>query len=73
MHVREHDLTAKIRAVLSIDQLASFGRRSVEHNAPADQKMMLTLMLPSMTRVDVDAFLGRLPLSAAEQLRPLAG
>lgn len=34
--------------------------------------MMLTWMLPVMTRVDVEAFFAKLPAEVAERLRPLA-
>jgi hypothetical protein len=60
-----------IRAVLSADEAIAFGRRSVERTAPADQRMMLGWMLPAMTRLDADAFLGRVPPALAAQLRLL--
>jgi uncharacterized protein (UPF0128 family) len=72
MREEEHDLEPAIRAALSVEALAGFGRQSVERTAPADQRMMLGWMLPAMTRADVEAFLARLPAEVAEQLRPLA-
>ena len=72
MREEEQELEPMIRAALSVEELAGFGRGSVERTAPADQRMMLGWMLPAMTRADVEAFLGRLPPSMAEQLRPLA-
>lgn len=72
MHEEEHELEPAIRAALSVEELAGFGRRSVERTAPADQRMMLAWMLPAMTRTDVDAFLARLPAAVADELRPLA-
>jgi hypothetical protein len=62
-----------IRAVLSVEEIATFGRRAVERTAPADQRMMLGFMLPSMTRLDADAFLGGLPPALASELRLLVG
>jgi Hemerythrin HHE cation binding domain len=61
-----------IRAILSLDEALAFGRRSVERTAPADQRMMLGWMLPSMTTVDAAAFLDRLPAALANELRALA-
>ncbi|HEY1533478.1 MAG TPA: hemerythrin domain-containing protein [Polyangiaceae bacterium] len=60
-----------IRALLSADEAIAFGRRSVERTAPADQRMMLGWMLPAMTRLDADAFLGRVPPALAAELRLL--
>ena len=73
MHEEEHALEPLIRAALTADELASFGRESVARTAPDDQRMMIALMLPAMTRVDVEAFLTRLPAPLAAELRPLAG
>lgn len=71
MNEEEHELEPAIRQALSVEQLAAFGRRSVERTAPADQKMMLSFMLPAMTGSDATAFLARLPLALADELRPL--
>ncbi|HEX3773874.1 MAG TPA: hypothetical protein VHV51_05370, partial [Polyangiaceae bacterium] len=60
-----------IRTVLSSDEAIAFGRRSIERTAPADQRMMLRWMLPAMTRLDADAFLGRVPKALAAELRAL--
>jgi hypothetical protein len=60
-----------IRAVLSSDEVATFGRRSVERTAPADQRMMLGWMLPAIIRREAEALLGRLPSTLAAELRPL--
>jgi hypothetical protein len=73
MYEEEHELEPAIRAALSSDELATFGRRVVERTTPGDQRMMLGWMLPAMTRADIDVFLARLPPELAEQLRPLAG
>ena len=69
MHDEEQHHEPAIRAVLSLEELAAFGRRSVERTAPDDQRMMLGFMLPGMTRTDAEAFLARIPAELAEQLR----
>ncbi|HEX4461796.1 MAG TPA: hemerythrin domain-containing protein, partial [Polyangia bacterium] len=51
MHEEEHALEPQIRAALTVDQLAQFGRDSVARTAPADQRMMIAFMLPAMPRV----------------------
>ncbi len=72
-HLREEEdeLEPRIRAALSREQIAGFGRGSVERTAPDDQRMMLGWMLPAMTRADADAFLARLPSALASELREL--
>lgn len=69
MNEEEHELEPAIRRALSVEQLAGFGRRSVERTAPADQRMMLSFMLPAMTRSDATTFLARLPPALADELR----
>ncbi len=71
MDEEERVFEAAIRAVLSVDEAAAFGRRSIERTAPVDQRMMLGWMLPAMTRGDADAFLGVSPPALAAELRPL--
>lgn len=68
----ERELEPQIRAALSPEQIAAFGRGSVERTSPADQRMMLGWMLPAMTGADVDAFLARVPPDVADSLRDLA-
>ncbi|HLT35550.1 MAG TPA: hemerythrin domain-containing protein [Enhygromyxa sp.] len=72
-HMREEEeqLEPAIREALTPDELAGFGRGSIERTAPADQRMMLGWMLPAMTRADAVGFLARLPGPLADQLRPL--
>lgn len=72
MHDEEQVLEPAIRAVLSVDELVTFGQRAVERTAPADQRMMLGWMLPAMTAADVEAFLARVPAALREELRPLS-
>lgn len=72
MDEEEHELEPAIRRALSVEQLAGFGRGSVERTAPADQRMMLSFMLPAMARSDAAAFLARLPPALADELRPLS-
>ena len=73
-HMREEEteLEPLIRAALSLEQLTSFGRGSVERTAAEDQRMMLGWMLPAMTRDDVEAFLAKVPPALAAELRPMA-
>lgn len=71
MDEEERELEPGIRAVVTSDEAADFGRRSVERTAPADQRMMLAWMLPAMTRDVANAFLGRLPPALATELRAL--
>jgi hypothetical protein len=71
MREEEEELEVEIRAALTLEELAGFGRGSVERTAPADQRMMLGWMLPAMTRADAEGFLSKLPISLAEELRPL--
>ncbi len=73
MREEEQEFDIAIRAAIPADELAAFGRGSVERTAPADQRMMLGWMLPAMTRVDVEASFARLPPSVADELRSLAG
>ncbi len=73
MREEEQELDRAIREAIPADELAAFGRGSVERTAPADQRMMLGWMLPAMTRVDVEAFFARLPAGVADGLRSLVG
>ena len=73
MDDEEQALEPRIRAALTVEQLARFSRESVTRTAPAEQRMMIAFMLPAMTRGDVDALLARLPAPLAADLRPLAG
>ena len=68
----ERALEPAIRAVLSIDELIEFGRRSVQRTAPAEQRMMIGWMLPAMARGAAEELLARLPPPLAAELRPLA-
>jgi hypothetical protein len=71
MREEEQELEPMIRAALTLEQLAGFGRGSVERTAPADQRMMLRWMLPAMTRADAEGFVAKLPGPLADELRPL--
>ena len=70
-HMREEEqvLDSRIRAVLSVEELAGFGRGSVERTAEGDKRMMLGWMLPAMPRPEAEAYLGKLPRALAEELR----
>lgn len=71
MREEEQELEPMIRAALTQEQLAGFGRGSVQRTAPADQRMMLRWMLPAMTRADAEGFVAKLPGPLADELRPL--
>jgi hypothetical protein len=70
MQDEERELQPAIQAALSAEELIAFSRRSAERTAPDDQRMMVSFMLPAMTEADAKVFLSRLPLEAAERLRP---
>jgi hypothetical protein len=74
-HMREEEeqLEPAIRAALTLEQLAGFGRGSIERTAPTDQRMMLRWMLPAMTRADADGLLAQLPGPLADELEHLTG
>jgi hypothetical protein len=69
LDAEERELDAQIRAVLTVEELATFGRMSVQRTAPADQRMMLGWMIPAMTPSDASELLGRLPPALADELR----
>jgi hypothetical protein len=71
MDEEERVLEPVIRAVLSSDEVAAFGRGSVARTGPADQRMMLGWMLPAMPHAAAVAFLERLPQPLASELRGL--
>jgi hypothetical protein len=71
MREEELDLEPIVVRALSGEALASFRRRAVERTSPADQKSMLTWMLPAMTSSAVEAFLARLPAELTTNLRAL--
>jgi hypothetical protein len=73
LDVEERELEAPIRAVVADEEIVAFGRGSVERTPPADQRRMLTAMLPALPRAEVDALLGRLPAPIAAELRPRVG
>jgi Hemerythrin HHE cation binding domain len=72
MDEEERELEPQIRRVLTVEETLDFGRRSVERTAPVNQRMMLRWMLPAMTRQDAAAFLDRLPIGLASELRAIA-
>lgn len=69
----EQVLEAKIRAVVSTDEMLAFARESVQRTAPADQKMMLGWMVPALPRDAANALLARVPASVADELRSAVG
>ena len=71
MHEEEQRHEAVIRAHLSVDELTTFARKSVERTAPSDQRMMLGFVVPAITDADANALLARLPAALASELRLL--
>lgn len=69
MDEEENVFDAELRAALTPEDLAAFGKQSVERTAPADQLMMLGFILPSMPRAEAELFLGRVPPATAATLR----
>lgn len=72
-HVAEEEelIDPAIRAVYRDDELAFVGRESVARTSPDDARMMLTLMLPSLTYEDAGGYLAKLPPALATELRAL--
>ena len=56
-------------AVRYYETTAFFGRESVARTSPDDARMMLALMLPSLTKDDADGYLAKLPPALATELR----
>lgn len=72
MHMLDEERAdAELRAVLADGDIASVGRESVARTAPADQRLMLGLMLPAMPQAEARAMLGHLPPGLAAELAPL--
>lgn len=73
-HMREEEIELEplIRAAVTAEELADFGRRAVERTSPSDQRLMLAWMLPAMTADDVQTFLTTVPAERRDELRRLA-
>jgi hypothetical protein len=69
MHEEEMELESRIREALPLEQLQAFSREAVARTAPADQRAMLSWMLPAMPRAEAEALLARLPGALAAELR----
>jgi hypothetical protein len=69
MHEEETVFDPLVRAALTAEELVTFGQRSVQRTAPADQLMMLGWMLPAMPRDEANRFLERVPADTAASLR----
>lgn len=72
-HVAEEEelIDPAIRAVYRDEELAFIGRESVARTTPDDARMMLTLLLPSLTQGDADDYFAKLPPALAGTLRAL--
>jgi hypothetical protein len=69
MDAEERELEEQIRAVVTVEELTTFARMSVQRTAPADQRLMLGFMIPAMASSDAVEILGRLPPALADELR----
>ena len=69
-HVAEEEelIDPAIRAAYSDEELAFVGRESMARTSPEDARVMLTLMLPSLTVEDAAAYLAKLPPALATEL-----
>jgi hypothetical protein len=74
-HVAEEEelIDPAIRAAYRPDELAFIGRESMARTSADDARMMLTLMLPSLTREDASGYLAKLPAALAAELRAALG
>ena len=74
-HVAEEEelIDPAIRAAYREEELAFFGRESIARTSPDDARMMLALMLPSLTKDDADGYFAKLPPALATELRRCVG
>lgn len=72
-HLAEEEelIDPAIRAVYRDEELAFVGRDSMTRTSPDDARMMLSFMLPSLTREDAAGYLAKLPPALASQLGAL--
>lgn len=72
-HVAEEEelIDPAIRAVYRDEELAFVGRESLARTSFDDARMMLTLMLPSLTKEDAAGYLAKLPPKLAIELAAL--
>ena len=70
-HIAEEEelIDPALRAAYRDEDLAFIGRESMARTSPEDARMMLTLMLPSLTKEDAGAYLAKLPPALATELQ----
>jgi hypothetical protein len=73
-HIAEEEelIDPAIRAAYRDEELAFIGRESMARTSPDDARMMLALMLPSLTKEDTGGYLAKLPPALATELRRYA-
>lgn len=70
-HVAEEEelIDPAIRAAYRDDELTFIARESMARTSPDDARMMLRLMLPSLTKEDAGGYFAKLPPTLATELR----
>jgi hypothetical protein len=70
-HIAEEEelIDPAIRAAYRDEELAFIGRESMARTSPDDARMMLTLMLPSLTKEDAAGYFAKLPPGLATEVR----
>lgn len=70
-HVAEEEelIDPALRAAYSDEELAFIGRESMARTSPDDARIMLSLMLPSLTKEDAGGYFAKLPTALATELR----
>jgi hypothetical protein len=73
-HVAEEEelIDPAIRAAYGDEELAFIGRESMARTSPDDARMMLALLLPSLTKEDAGGYFAKLPPALATELRSYA-
>jgi hypothetical protein len=69
-HIAEEEelIDPAIRAAYRDEELTFIGRESMARTSPDDARMMLRLMLPSLTREDAGGYFAKLPPTLAAEL-----
>ena len=68
-HVAEEEelIDPALRAAYSDEDLAFIGRESMARTSPDDARLMLALMLPSLTKEDASGYFAKLPPALAAE------
>jgi hypothetical protein len=70
-HMAEEEelIDPALRAAYSDEELEFIGRESVARTSPDDARMMLSLMLPSLTKEDAGTYFAKLPPALTTELQ----